>query len=178
MEETSADPVRSVQLGRAGTAQGLFMAAATVVALVAVASLLGWEAAIAYPMAMSFAVVVAVLYVLVARRTHVLKIDDDGITVRSPKKVDRYLWSELLEIGWARGLWPYRGPGLVIRPKGGPWDVPGPYAPAQVATLSVFGRSAHRQAQDVLREACRRHGVEFAENGLRMGPDPPRGARR
>lgn len=162
-----------MRIGRAGTAAALLRAAVILVVVATVLVLFGWEAGLAYPTLWLTGIAVSIVYVVIARRTHTLVITDEALIVEAPKGTTRYAWPDLLEVGWARGYWPIHWPGLVVRPKGGPWDTPGPYAPTKVATLAVFGRSAHRQAQDALQDACRRHAVTFAEDGSRMGPTPP-----
>lgn len=115
-------------------------------------------------------------YVIVAHRHQTVMIDDRGLTVETARGDTTYLWADLLEVAWVGSLLPNHGPGLVVRLRGGPWDIPGPNVPAQVATLPVFGREGHRRAKEALRQACHKHGVLFAESGHRMLMDAPPGS--
>lgn len=110
-------------------------------------------------------------------RREEIVLDPRGIHARTRRGTTSYAWEDLLEVGWST-LAAHRfsavGSGVVVRPRGGPFDVPGPNAPAMLVQMPSHGRDAHSEARAVLRSWCERHGVVFSDDGGRMlGNAPP-----
>ena len=117
----------TVLLSRSGTSSGFVTAAAPAAVLVVAVVLAGWDALLFFPISLLVVVLGVIIHLMVARRAHTVLIDDEALVVHSPKGTVRYAWSDLLEVGWTGGAWPlFKLPGPVVRPKGGPWDTPGP----------------------------------------------------
>jgi hypothetical protein len=76
---------------------------------------------------------------MVAHRSSTLLLDEDGLAVLTGKSVNRYRWSELLEVGWANGDFPSVGCRPIVRPRGEPYAVPGPNHPKTLGTLAISG---------------------------------------
>ncbi|MFI7586745.1 hypothetical protein ACIB24_06680 [Spongisporangium articulatum] len=117
---------------------------------------------------------------VVVHRFDVVVIDDRGITVERTRDPVTYAWADILEVGWAGSGagWPMIAAGLMIRPKGGRFAIPGPNAPARIGPLAVFGRAAHRNARAVLRAECRGRGVPFEDGPFMEAPPPGSPLRR
>lgn len=97
-----------------------------------------------------------------------LRFDGEGVHVVSGRSRTTYAWNDLLEVGW------WRAPGLagvVVRPRGGRWDNPGPNAPALLGQIHSQGRDAHAQAPELLRQWCERHDVTFVADGRALFED-------
>lgn len=110
-------------------------------------------------------------------RREEIVLDSRGIHARTRRGTTTYAWGDLLEVGWG-SLAPQRfsmaSSGVVVRPRGGPYDVPGPNAPVMLVHMPSHGKDAHAEARAVLRSWCARHGVLFSDDGLRMlGNAPP-----
>lgn len=119
------------------------------------------------------AAVVALLVAAWRRRRATITLDDDGLHVDDRGRRRSFAWEELLEVGWvARGSWS----GVVVRPTGGPYDVPGPSSPEQVLRLPSHGRGSHVRARATLAAHCARHGVPFTADGVRLEMDAPPGS--
>jgi hypothetical protein len=139
---------------------------------------------ISYPILMLPVLVIALLGVAIGKRGETVVLGDEAIEVHG-RRPARYPWADLLEVGWAgSGVSSWlavfapaeAGCGLLVRPRGGRFDMPGPNAPARVATLAIFGTRASDRARDRVRAACRRHDVPFSMRGLRMLDDAPPGS--
>nr|WP_284288452.1 hypothetical protein [Angustibacter aerolatus] len=127
------------------------LALAWVVALLAVAVVLlvvggaRAPALVLYPLAPAVVLVV----VLVRGRRQTIVLTDDAIEVHRPDGGVAVRWDDLLSVSWSRagtGLLSANLHALVVRPRGGPYAVPGPNSPARLAVASVFGRTANRRA--------------------------------
>jgi hypothetical protein len=102
--------------------------------------------------------------VLLTRRRDTVVLCEDALVVRSRGSERRYPWGDVLELSWRGATWPYFGGGPLARVRGGPWDVPGPNAPAVLATLAVFGQRGRDAAVAALRAAAERHGVPYTDD--------------
>ena len=163
------------EIGASGTRWALVLA----VGLLAVAGVGTWvlHQVNAFLIGWAIAAAVAIAYTAVARRRDILTADTDGLVVTARGARTRYAWADVLEVGWIGAQWPANGSGIVIRPAdGGPWAIPGPNNPTQVATLAVFGRAGNRRARQLLRARCETHGVPFDGNGAQMLMNAPPGS--
>ncbi|MBB2903099.1 hypothetical protein FHR75_003941 [Kineococcus radiotolerans] len=129
---------------------------------------------------------VCVVYAVARHRLDTVRLEEEVIVVVTRRGEKTYAWADVLEVSW-QGSWPYAGSGPVLRLRGGPFDTPGPNAPAQIAHLPIFGRAASRQAVDLLRRAAAAHQVpytakliELINTGKRMPrlPGEPRDSTR
>lgn len=162
-------------IGASGTRWGLVLA----VGLLAGAGLVTWllHQVNAFLIGWALATAVAIVYTAVVRRGDVVIADADGFLVTARRIPTRYAWADVLEVGWIGAQWPTNGSGIVIRPAaGGPWSIPGPNNPTQVATLAVFDRAGNRRARQLLRTCCDTYGVPFDANGARMLDNAPPGS--
>lgn len=128
-----------------------------------------------------------VVYAVARHRLDTVRLEERAIVVVTRRGEKTYAWADVLEVSWQGSSWPYTGSGPVLRLRGGPFDTPGPNAPAQIAHLPVFGAVASRQAVDLLRAAATAHQVpytaklmELINTGKRMPrlPGEPRDSTR
>ncbi|ABS04144.1 hypothetical protein Krad_2672 [Kineococcus radiotolerans SRS30216 = ATCC BAA-149] len=128
-----------------------------------------------------------VVYAVARHRLDTVRLEEQAIVVVTRRGEKTYAWADVLEVSWQGSSWPYAGSGPVLRLRGGPFDTPGPNAPAQIAHLPIFGRAASRQAVDLLRRAAAAHQVpytakliELINTGKRMPrlPGEPRASTR
>ncbi|MEV4346406.1 hypothetical protein AB0J83_18210 [Actinoplanes sp. NPDC049596] len=111
--------------------------------------------------------VVAALIVALVRRRNAVLADDQGILIRNRRGLRRsYDWSQIERMGWVSA--PGWGATLTVYPRGGPYDVPGPNSPAEVAGIWPKRRSTTPDPLPGLRD---RHGIEP------LYEKSPRGAR-
>lgn len=96
-----------------------------------------------------------------ARLRATVIIDDLGISTRQSGG-QQFAWADLLAISWQNGIG-LGGSGPVVRPRGGPYDIPGPNALVVVASLSL-SRGAQRSARAALKEAAGAHGVPWSDD--------------
>ncbi|MET8042404.1 hypothetical protein ABZU25_16265 [Micromonospora sp. NPDC005215] len=82
--------------------------------------------------------------------------DDTGLLVRDRGGLRRsYAWSEIERMGWQdAGMW---GSSLVVYPRGGPYDVPGPNASVNVARI---WRPRRAHLADPMPALLRTHGIK------------------
>ena len=116
------------------------------------------------------------VYVLVKawrRRGSTLTVDADGLRTTELGASRSYAWADLLEVGWV--AWSSAS-GVLVRPTGGRYDVPGPNAPERIITLPTHGRAGHAHARQQLRTWCERAGVPFTEHGADMELTAPPGS--
>lgn len=164
-----------MRIDAAGTPWGLAFAAGLLVLAVAFA----WIGPFTdlYPVGFCLTSAVVIVSTVIAHRFDAVLSTPDGLLVTTRRSQILHRWTDMLEVAWLGPELPYRRPGLAVRPAaGGPWDIPGPNNPTQVATLAVFGREATRHAKTLLGQECDRHGVPFAANGTRMLMDAPPGS--
>jgi hypothetical protein len=102
------------------------------------------------------AAVAASLVLAVTGRRNAVLADQDGLLIRGRGGVRRsYAWTEIERMGWRdSGIW---GSTLVVHPRGGPYDVPGPNAPVNVWRIWRPGR---RRSADPLPGLMKRHGIK------------------
>jgi len=128
-----------------------------------------------------------VLHVVVRHRLDTVRLEEEAVVVVTKQGETVYPWADVLEVSWQGSTWPYTGSGPVLRLRGGPFDVPGPNAPGQIARLPVFGGAASGRATAALESVCAARGVpytpklmELISTGKRMPrlPGEPRDSRR
>ncbi|MFG1837437.1 hypothetical protein ACGFH8_03265 [Micromonospora sp. NPDC049175] len=142
----SAEPVGEVLvLGRSRVWPAVAVPSAMVVGLVVVAVLLDW-------VSWGGLVLGAVSMVLAfVRWRNAVLADDTGLLVRDRGGLRRsYAWSEIERMGW-------QGNSLVVYPRGGPYDVPGPNASVTVARIAQ-PRRAH--LADPMPGLLQTHGIK------------------
>ena len=146
----SAKPVGDVQvLGESRIWPGVAIPGAVAIAMII--------AAVVFRQVSWYAVLVAAsLALAVTSRRNAVLADDEGLLLRSRGGLTRsYAWTEIERIGWRDGgLW---GSTLEVFPRGGPYDVPGPNSPTNLARI---WRPRRRRHPDPLPELIRRHGIK------------------
>lgn len=101
------------------------------------------------------AVAIAVAVALTRRRNAVMA-DEVGILVSRRGSLQRsYAWADIERIGWRDAGW--WGSTLAVCPRGGPYAVPGPNSPTDVARI-WHPRRPH--LADPLPELMERHGIK------------------
>ena len=128
------------------------------------------------PSVLSLVYIGLAIYVLVKawrRRGSTLTIDADGLRTNELGTSRRYAWADLIEVGWVP--WSSAS-GVLVRPTGGPYDVPGPNAPERIITLPTHGREGHAHARQQLRTWCEHAGVPFTGHGSDMELTAPPGS--
>ncbi|MFF0154886.1 hypothetical protein [Micromonospora sp. NPDC005203] len=146
-----ADPVGEVLvLGQSRVWPAVAVPVAIVVGLIVSAVLLDWVSW--FGMVLGAA---SIVLAFVHWRNAVLA-DDTGLLLRDRGGLRRsYPWSEIERMGWQDGsMW---GSSLVVFPRGGPYDVPGPNAPVTVARLWRPGRAHLADPMPALLQA---HGIK------------------
>ena len=100
--------------------------------------------------------VVIGLIVAVTRRGNAVLADEEGLLIRTRHGVRRsFRWSQIERMGWENtSAWTSE---MVVFPRGGPYDVPGPNAPARPGRV---WRSPLRRPADPLPELRARHGIK------------------
>ena len=149
---TPAQPVGEVYvLGQSRLGSALVGPAATVSVMIIGAMVL--QVGILYIMG-SFAIFGMIL--AVARRRNAVLGDDIGLLIRTRGGLSRsYAWSEIERMGWQHlGLW---GSMLVVYPRGGPYDAPGPNSPIFVGRI---WQPQRQRLLDPLPELMQRHGIK------------------
>ncbi|MER7586580.1 hypothetical protein ABTW72_03495 [Micromonospora sp. NPDC127501] len=99
----------------------------------------------------------ASVIVAVTRLRNAVLADDLGLLVRDRSGLRRsYAWDEIERMGWADAgmMW---GSSLVVYPRGGPYDVPGPNASINVGGI---WRSCRRRSVDPMPELLKTHGIK------------------
>ena len=101
-----------------------------------------------------------------------LRIDKDGITVRSISSQTRgsWEWSRIREVALARngGSW-----ALAVRPAGSTWDTPGPSSPAVPPVRRLGNNDRRERLLQVLQHYCERHDVPLTRSRDGFGSAPP-----
>lgn len=111
-----------------------------------------------------------------------IRVDSDGIHAAGGFRSDTFRPGgstfppdKIIEIGWQRSM---KHVAVVVRPRGGRWDDPGPNSPAVLGMLHSPG-DAHAAGPDLLRDWCARHDIPFVEDGgsilKRPAPGQPGG---
>lgn len=127
------------------------------------------------------------VYAVARHRLDTVRLEPEAVVVVTRGGETAYAWADVLEVSWQGPSWPSAGGGPVLRLRGGPFDTPGPNAPAQVAHLPIFGRAASRHAVGLLQGAAAAHQVPYTEklvelinSGKRMPrlPSEPRDSTR
>ncbi|NAZ74338.1 hypothetical protein GTQ99_02715 [Kineococcus sp. T13] len=160
VQQVGESPV--VVLGAGGTRWGAAVAAG----FVALAALGWWLSpgdgfSLLYVSGQLVLAAGCVLWALLRHRLDTVRLEDGAIVVLTRRGRTTYAWADVLEVSWRAASWPYAGGGPVLRIRGGPFDEPGPNAPAQIAHLPVFGRSASQEAVGSLQQAAKAHGVPY-----------------
>ncbi len=98
----------------------------------------------------------ASIIVAVVRLRNAVFADDLGLLVRDRSGLRRsYAWTEIERMGWVNaGMW---GSNLLVFPRGGPYDVPGPNASTDVGRIWRLGR---RRSADPMPELLKAHGIK------------------
>jgi hypothetical protein len=126
--------------------------------------LLGVIAALTVPMVIFqfypfwlLSLLTAALITAVIRRGYAVLADEAGLLIRRRQKLKRsYAWAEIDRMGWVdTGFW---GSSLMVYPRGGPYDVPGPNAATRVGGVWRPGR--RRSGTDPLPELLQVHGIK------------------
>ena len=115
-------------------------------------------ACVLYALVSLFGIAAATLAVVLAlaRRQNAVLADDVGLLIRRRGTLHRsYSWSDIERMGWRDAGW--WGSALLVHPRGGPYEVPGPNSPVDVARLWHPRRS--RLADPVL-ELALQHGIK------------------
>lgn len=102
--------------------------------------------------AVVLAVVLAMGFIWLWGRNAVLADDDGPIVVTRDRTECPYRWSELAAAEWEPGaFWRPTGPGwgasLLVTPKGGPFEVPGPNHPTRLGNVMLVWPWERRAAQ-------------------------------
>lgn len=106
-------------------------------------------------------------------RSGTLTLNAEGLHVHTPQHRHSYPWDDLLEVSWvAAGS----DSGVLVRPRGGPYAVPGPHAPVQVWHVPSHGADSHRRARQALASFCERHEVTFTADVIQASDTAPPGS--
>ncbi|NAZ83693.1 hypothetical protein GTR02_17920 [Kineococcus sp. R8] len=161
-------------LGARGTRRGLALAG---LLLGLLALDVWWRGERVAPVLVAYvgAAAVCIVHTVVRHRLDTVRLERESIVVLTRAGERAYAWADVLEVSWSTPSRSFGGSGPVLRLRGGPFDVPGPNAPAQVAHLPVFGRRATQEAVALLRRVTESHGltytpglVELIDTGKRM----------
>ncbi|MEU8185462.1 hypothetical protein AB0B85_14620 [Micromonospora sp. NPDC049044] len=147
----SAEPVGEVLvLGQSRVWPAVAVPAAVLIGLIVGAVLLDW---VSWGGLLLGAV--SIVLAFLQRRNAVLA-DDTGLLVRDRGGLRRsYAWPEIERMGWQNsGMW---GSSLVVYPRGGPYDVPGPNASVTVARI---WRPTRAHLADPMPALLRTHGIK------------------
>jgi hypothetical protein len=147
----SAEPVGELLvLGRSRVWPAVAVPVAIMVGVIVAAVLLDWVSWGALVLGAA-----SIVLAFVHRRNAVLA-DDTGVLVRDRGGLRRsYAWGEIERMGWQdSGMW---GTSLVVFPRGGPYDVPGPNASVIVARI---WRPRRAHLADPMPALLRTHGIK------------------
>lgn len=99
---------------------------------------------------------VAALVLALARRGSAVLADEHGLLIRRHGRIERsYGWADIERMGWQDSS--ILGANLVVFPRGGPYDVPGPNSPT---TVGGVWRPGRRRLPDPLPALMMRHGIK------------------
>jgi len=99
----------------------------------------------------------AAIVLAITRQGNVVLADDVGLLIRRRGELRRsYPWADIERMGWQEaGLW---GSVLMLNPRGGPFDVPGPNSPP-IGVARIW-RPRFRRPPDPLPALLRQHGIK------------------
>ncbi|MEV4537522.1 hypothetical protein AB0J82_27465 [Asanoa sp. NPDC049518] len=99
----------------------------------------------------------AALVVAVTRRRNAVLGDDEGLLIQARGGLRRsYAWSEIDRMGW-EDSGPF-GSTLLVFPRGGPYDVPGPNS--SIGVGRIWRPRRRHLTPDPLPDLLRRHGIK------------------
>lgn len=157
-----------ITLGARGLRYGI---ASAVVVLVLMGLFTWWQfdsGDLLFPVVYAAIVLGSLVWTVRRHRLDTVRLGPGSMVVVSGDGETAYPWEDVLEVSWSTTAWPYGGSGPVLRLRGGPYEVPGPNAPAQVAQLPVFGRAAVQDAVRSLEEASRARGIPYTPKLLEL----------
>ncbi|WP_380157756.1 hypothetical protein [Kineococcus sp. R86509] len=154
-------------------AVGIRRAVVTAVGALVVVGVLGWwnpwgvAGVVGYVGGYVVLAALCVVWSVLVHRADRVRLEAEAVVVVRRSGETSYPWAEVLEVSWSTTTWPYAGSGPVLRLRGGAYDTPGPNAPAQIASLPVFGRGA-AESVALLRRAAEVHGVTYTPKLLEL----------